>query len=37
MVVEPSACSYIDDLYFSEVLGEKQEGNDLRTYAVKIL
>ena len=37
MVVEPSACSYIDDLYFSEQMGEKQEGNDLRTYAVRIL
>ena len=37
MVVQPSGCSYIDDLYFSEVLGEKQGGDDLRTYAVRIL
>ena len=27
MAVEPSACSYVDDLYFRDVMGETDEGD----------
>jgi hypothetical protein len=37
MAVEPSACSYVDDLYFRDVMGEKEDGDNCRTYAVKIV
>jgi hypothetical protein len=37
MAVEQSACSYVDDLYFRDIMGEKEEGDNCRTYAVKIV
>lgn len=37
MAVEPSSSSYVDELYFRDVMGEKEQGDNCRTYAVKIV